>query len=108
MPEVVHTSEDLDGTIWIWFFCPGCRWPNAIVVKRGSKYVGPCWDWNQDKERPTLSPSILSRGEHRCHSFIRDGKIQYLGDCEHELKGTTVDLPAWDTWKDLDGMGESS
>jgi len=28
-----------------------------------------------------------------CHSFIRDGKIQFLGDCTHALAGQTVDLP---------------
>lgn len=28
-----------------------------------------------------------------CHSFVRDGKIQYLGDCTHSLKGQTIDLP---------------
>lgn len=28
-----------------------------------------------------------------CHSFVRDGQIQYLGDCTHEYAGKTVDLP---------------
>lgn len=28
-----------------------------------------------------------------CHSFIKDGMIQFLGDCTHELKGKTVKLP---------------
>ena len=28
-----------------------------------------------------------------CHHFIRDGKIQFLGDCTHALRGQTVDLP---------------
>jgi hypothetical protein len=27
-----------------------------------------------------------------CHSFIKNGKIQYLSDCTHELKGKTVQL----------------
>jgi hypothetical protein len=27
-----------------------------------------------------------------CHSFVRDGMIQYLGDCTHHLKGQTVEL----------------
>ena len=30
-----------------------------------------------------------------CHSFVRDGRIQFLDDCSHELAGQTVDLPAW-------------
>lgn len=30
-----------------------------------------------------------------CHSFVRDGKIEFLGDCTHEFAGKTVDLEAW-------------
>lgn len=30
-----------------------------------------------------------------CHSFVTDGKIQFLGDSTHELAGQTVDLPDW-------------
>lgn len=29
----------------------------------------------------------------RCHSFVRDGKIEFLGDCTHEMAGTTIELP---------------
>lgn len=32
----------------------------------------------------------------RCHSFVRDGKIQFLNDCQHALAGQTVDLPDWE------------
>ncbi len=32
-----------------------------------------------------------------CHSFVTDGKIQFLGDCTHALAGKTVDLPDWKT-----------
>lgn len=34
-----------------------------------------------------------SQPDHICHSFVRDGQIQYLGDCTHEYAGKTVDLP---------------
>lgn len=27
-----------------------------------------------------------------CHSYITDGKIRYLNDCTHHLKGKTVEL----------------
>lgn len=30
---------------------------------------------------------------HRCHSFVTDGRIQFLSDCSHALAGQTVDLP---------------
>lgn len=28
-----------------------------------------------------------------CHSFVTDGRIQFLSDCSHALAGQTVDLP---------------
>lgn len=57
---------------------------------------GPGWSFNGDLDRPTFSPSILVYPSHkqgRCHSFVRDGKIEFLGDCDHALKGQTVELP---------------
>jgi Zn finger protein HypA/HybF involved in hydrogenase expression len=93
------------------FFCPGCQ-----------EYHTPTegWSFNGDVERPTFTPSILVRSGHymeghegdcwctynakhldnpssfkchRCHSYVTDGKIQYLGDCSHALAGQTVELP---------------
>lgn len=35
-----------------------------------------------------------------CHSFVTDGRIQYLGDCTHALAGQTIDLPDWEaSWE---------
>ncbi|MNJ76318.1 hypothetical protein D3C77_735750 [compost metagenome] len=31
-----------------------------------------------------------------CHSFVTDGRSQYLTDCTHALAGQTVDLPEWE------------
>jgi len=31
-----------------------------------------------------------------CHSFVTDGRIQFLNDSTHALAGQTVDLPDWD------------
>ena len=30
---------------------------------------------------------------NRCHSFVREGRIEFLGDCTHAMVGQTVDLP---------------
>ena len=30
-----------------------------------------------------------------CHSFVTDGRIQFLGDCTHKLAGQTVNIPEW-------------
>jgi hypothetical protein len=49
-------------------------------------------------DRPTISPSLAvgPNTSFRCHSFIRDGQIQFLDDCWHELKGQTVEIPDWE------------
>lgn len=30
-----------------------------------------------------------------CHSFVTDGRIQFLGDCTHAMANQTADLLAW-------------
>lgn len=70
------------------FFCPGCGFAHWF------KTDGNGWTWNGDRDKPTISPSILTLGvEPRCHSFVTDGRIRFLDDCTHKLKGRTVELP---------------
>ncbi len=82
------------------FRCPGCGWPHSINVAVDPEAPNrPVWDWNGSDEKPTFSPSILVRGGELngiCHSFVRDGQIQFLADCKHDLAGKTVELPDWD------------
>ena len=81
------------------FYCPACKECHWVAV--GPRSVWPKdvrWSFNGNLDKPTISPSLLVThkrpdGEHRCHSFIRDGKIQYLGDCTHDMKGQTVEIP---------------
>jgi hypothetical protein len=77
------------------FMCLGCGHRHFISDNEtdGHKLS---WTFNKNYESPTISPSILfyhPDGSYRCHSFITDGKIQYLSDCTHELKGQTIELP---------------
>jgi hypothetical protein len=92
--------------------CPGCksggrggalhvlpvRWLPPGREEAPAVKDWPHWDFNGDMERPTLSPSILSRREmdgkpYVCHSFVRDGNIEFLSDCTHEFAGQTIPLP---------------
>lgn len=92
------------------FFCPGCRAAHHVKTGEGK---GPRWGWNGDVVKPTFTPSIKVTYEHWvppatqdnmypgpqvkvtniCHSFLTDGKMQFLTDCTHALAGQTVDLP---------------
>ncbi|SHF03280.1 hypothetical protein SAMN02745157_1480 [Kaistia soli DSM 19436] len=71
------------------FYCPGCRTEHVVRLKT---HGGP-HEWDGNAKAPTLTPSILYPGA--CHSFVTNGRIQFLGDCAHELAGQTVDLPPW-------------
>ena len=63
------------------------------VILGGTRDGTGCWTWNGNTDTPTLRPSVLTTGhDFRCHSWINDGKAQFLGDCSHEYAGQTLDL----------------
>jgi hypothetical protein len=100
----------------VGFHCPGCNSTHVVRIQ------GPgAWYWNGSHDRPTFAPSVLIRSghylpEHKpgdrcwctyraehpdkpgpfvcevCHSFVKDGEIQFLDDCTHALAGQTVPL----------------
>lgn len=76
--------------------CPGCKMNHTMNVDvSNSRWHGVVWQFNEDLERPTFSPSLRVKigDSHTCHSFIRAGKIEFLSDCTHAMRGMTVDLP---------------
>ncbi len=94
----------------VGFHCPGC---NEIHMVNTDMNDRPAWGFNDNYDAPTFTPSILVRGVQRltedeyqrvmsgetitprpalCHSFVTDGRIQFLGDCLHELAGQTIEL----------------
>lgn len=91
--------SETDGRIC--FHCPGCECLHAFNVNTAEGR--PLWTWNGDLERATFAPSLLYRTEYGdgrpalvCHSFVRDGRIEFLNDCTHKLAGQTVDVPPID------------
>lgn len=85
--KVVHKVSNQSGEFHGWMiFCPGCKCAHLFDSR---------WTFNNDMDKPTFRASMLvnaSQPEKRCHSFVTDGKIQFLSDCYHELKDKTVDL----------------
>jgi hypothetical protein len=73
------------------------RFRSIAVITHGTREGSPCWTWNGSTDSPTLRPSVLSRvtlGDREviCHSWVTDGRVQFLGDCNHSLAGQTIDL----------------
>lgn len=101
------------------FWCPGCGSTHVInigspgwtydgnserptfspsVLVRSGHYATQhapstdCWcTFNAKRAARGQKPSVFKCSV--CHSFVRDGKIQFLDDCTHALAGQTVDLP---------------
>lgn len=78
------------------FNCEGCGIEHVIWTGK-SGY--PVWQFNGDVVKPTFSPSHLceyewgeERKKVRCHSFIKNGVIEYLSDCTHSLAGHNVKM----------------
>lgn len=90
-----------NGPDWI-FYCPGCKGHHGIWTSRPVMVDGQPHQWKFDgnQESPTITPSIHikvkpTKGKEytTCHSTIKDGKIHFLNDCRHGLRGMTVELP---------------
>lgn len=84
------------GEVYV-FHCPGCGHAHWFEVNAPG---GAGWKWNGSMEAPTFSPPLLCNqhdAASRCHSFVTDGKIQFLSDCWHELRGQTVEIPEWES-----------
>jgi len=110
-----------DGESALSFWCPGCKGPHMLRIGGDKR---PQWEWNGDVDRPTFDPSVMVRSGHFvpgqegkecwcsyeqrfgrklpegtgcsiCHSFVRDGRIEFLSDSTHALAGVTMDLPDW-------------
>jgi hypothetical protein len=114
--EVSKILRESDGGLY--FKCPACRFVHGVRVTAPKTEL---WQWNGNVEKPTFSPSLLMQREtwtppvtpenlaewrrqpweqvkvpSVCHSFITDGRIQFLADCTHAMAGQTVDIPDWD------------
>lgn len=93
-PHIWLTEEN--GYRMYWLYCPGCKTLHGIPVGSPNR---PNWSFNNNLESPTFEPSLLifvgegAKRETLCHSFIRNGQWQFLGDCRHEFAGKTVPLP---------------
>jgi Family of unknown function (DUF6527) len=89
--------------------CPGCGHYHYFNPPDQPTRGGAKWEWNGNRDRPTFAPSMLETVNPPghpayvpefptsvCHSWVRDGRIEFLADCTHAHAGKTMDLPDWE------------
>lgn len=78
------TAEGQYFLIW----CPACKCGHGIPTPR--------WGFNGSTDKPTFTPSVKlttpGHGDYCCHFNVTEGKIQYHGDCNHDMKGQLIDM----------------
>lgn len=87
--KVIENLNDQDNNFAAYmFWCPGCKEYHSYDKDR--------WTFNGSYEKPTFSPSLLitkpSDPNYRCHLFVRDGKIEFCSDSNHEFAGQTIQM----------------
>jgi hypothetical protein len=105
LPRGEIIIEEESGKKSFMFDCPACGISHSLRLTDGSANDNGGWWWCGSMSSPTFNPSLLVRwgkgpnekcGDRVCHSFIRDGYIEYLTDCTHELAGKTIRLPPYE------------
>lgn len=89
MKFIVRNLRGSDGRVQehVFYWCAGCGHAHSVPAER--------WNWNKDVSNPTLSPSVRhyvtdpqTKAETTiCHYHLRNGILEYCGDCQHNLNG---------------------
>jgi len=125
LSKILRDAVDGNGVKHLSFRCPGCKSVHAIsfggantwnwngnadkptftpsvLVRNGhhAPNFNPasdnCWcKYNSEQIAAGEKPSSFECCV--CHSFVTDGRIQFLSDCTHKLAGQTVDIPDWES-----------
>lgn len=94
----IYENENRGREIWYW--CPGCD-SHHVLSQRGyplPEHAQGSWELRGDQIAPTLTPSVMSTSSPQrgalyvCHHWVKGGKIEYLPDSTHALKGQTIDM----------------
>lgn len=108
--KVSHNEMTYDVLV---FWCPGCeRYRDGDPEPAGGLHMlpisgdpsrRPTWTFDGNLKRPTLSPSILTKFTLAeipfvCHSFLRNGVFEFLGDCTHKYANQKVPIPPLPDW----------
>jgi hypothetical protein len=94
-PHEKHAEKNHQQTLQVLASRGGLSPQEIVAIMKGSSWEEMKTIGCEEAER-----TIIEMTEHWydnrpldvCHSFVTDGKIQYLSDCTHAMAGQTVDL----------------
>lgn len=122
----MEVSDEGNGSYRLLFCCPGCDMPhgprigpmepnwewngdmNAPTFSPSIKVTydhmsaegrGRCAEFHLQHGRQPTRDEVPYDQHDICHSFVKDGVIEFLGDCTHALRGQTVPIPPF-SWGD--------
>jgi hypothetical protein len=132
LSPILRHGRSPDGQLFLSFWCLGCDEVHSVKIAEDGK-PGWSWNASAERPTfgPSIlvtsghyTPGFPHGAEpdcacnynerypdedpwpwpcSRCHSFVEDGNIRYLGDCTHRLAGQIVALPAWSEGIESDG-----
>ena len=88
--NVIEVSAD---GIALWY-CPACKHGHGVPIE-GQPGRQQVWKFNNRKQKPTLTPSVIVRDlpKHSvCHSTITEGVIEFMKDSTHSMAGKTFTM----------------
>ena len=92
MPRLEQTRFKDGSPASVIFKCPGCGRIHALYTQHTpAENIGPKWTFNDDFDRPVLSPSILARWESRSAAAKEKSQAFYA---EHGRYPTVEELPS--------------
>lgn len=94
MTDILKITNVNEGHQSAWFWCPACQGHHPFTIKH--PVASKAWSFDGNMTKPTFSPSLRVYGpkgnDTACHLFVRNGMIEYCGDCPHELAGKTIPM----------------
>lgn len=106
-----------DGHADYIFWCPACKCGHGVWITGPNSVTHATWTWNGSMDKPTFQPSLKitrnmwdppvtpenreeykknpwpqTQKEHICHVVVTDGRLNFCGDCTHELAGKSVPM----------------